>query len=579
VLEVIHVRVDDALIAGWRSRVQRAGQRLGWLNGRAVARRHATGASLAISAPSDQLLLATEVNEWALCAALVERDPTGWNCLEALLIHEAAENAAAGAPVDLALQPVIDEAAALARFEQLALLESRPALRALLSAAGERGLSHVIDDTELTLGAGSGGRSFSLGALPDPASIDWTELHGIPTAIVTGSNGKTTTVRILAACARSHGWHVAYNCTDGVFFDDEQLTTGDYSGPDGARLVLRERRAQAAILETARGGILRRGIAVSQVDAAVVTNLSADHYGEYGIHDLAGLADVKLSVAAVVKPNGLLVLNADDAQLRAQAEDLQRRFGQRPPLGWFSVDTTSEFLNSHRQNGGSTCVVDGGRLLLWHAGAEQDLGPISAMPLSMQGVATYNVANMAGAALAAVALGIAPATIAAVLARFGSDIHDNYGRMMRFAVRGVRVLVDYAHNPDGLRGFLNVANHARTAPGRLGLLLGQAGNRSDEDIEELARVAAEFRPDLVVVKENETQLRGRAPGEVPRILRAALVRLGFSDNALRVAANELDAVRHALEWAQPGDVLALPIHSAAARALIVAMLSRLETAE
>ena len=125
----------------------------------------------------------------------------------------------------------------------------------------------------------------------------------IPTALVTGSNGKTTTVRLLAACARSHGWHAGYNCTDGVFLDDEALASGDYSGPAGARMVMREPRTQAAILETARGGILRRGIAVSRANTAIVTNVSSDHFGEYGIDDLAGLAQVKLAVAAVVDPH------------------------------------------------------------------------------------------------------------------------------------------------------------------------------------------------------------------------------------------------------------------------------------
>jgi len=136
----------------------------------------------------------------------------------------------------------------------------------------------------------------------------------------------------------------------------------------------------------------------------------------------------------------------------------------------------------------------------------------------------------------------------------------------------VKVLIDYAHNPDGLRGFLQVADHLRCG-GRLGLLLGHAGNRNDADIQELARVAAEFRPELVVVKENEAQLRGRAPGEVPRIIRAELKRLGFADDALPVEQSETEAARWALDWARPGDVLAFPLHSAAARAAVMSMLS------
>jgi cyanophycin synthetase len=562
VLDVVGVSIDDTLIAAWRARIEQVGGRLGWVNRQAVARRHLGGVSLAIAAPYDQLFLATEVNEWALCAALIERDPVRWSALEEILVAEAPQSA---------IPPVIEESAALARFVRLSSLESHPRLRALLDAAAQRGLPHVIDESELTLGAGVGGRNFALTSLPDAAGVPWQELRGIPTAIVTGSNGKTTTVRLIAACARAHGWHAGYNCTDGVFLDDEALALGDYSGPEGARMVIRERRAQAAILETARGGILRRGIAVSQAATAVITNVSSDHFGEYGIHDLAGLAQVKLAVAAAVGASGLLVLNADDAQLRAQADGLARRFGTSPPLGWFAANPDQRMLLEYRSRGASTCGVREGRLHLSHGGADHDLGLIAAMPLSMGGMAAYNVANMAGAALAAAAFGIAPTMIAAVFARFGSALQDNPGRMMRFEAGGVTVLIDYAHNADGLRGFLKVADHLRGG-GRLGLLLGHAGNRSDADIRELARVAAEFRPDLVVVKENEAQLRGRSPGEVPRIIHAELQRLGFGDDALAIEKSEAEAARHALGWARPGDVLACPLHSAAARAAVMAML-------
>jgi cyanophycin synthetase len=136
----------------------------------------------------------------------------------------------------------------------------------------------------------------------------------------------------------------------------------------------------------------------------------------------------------------------------------------------------------------------------------------------------------------------------------------------------VRVLIDYAHNPEGLRGLLEVAAHLRRGAGRLGLLLGHAGNRKDADIEELARTAALFRPDLIVVKEDDAHLRGRAPGEVPRILRAELERLGLAEASLPVCDSELAAARHALDWARPGDVLALPLHSPGARAAVLALL-------
>jgi UDP-N-acetylmuramyl tripeptide synthase len=575
VLEVVGVSVDDPLLAAWRARVERVAARLGWHPPQTVVRRHATGASLAISAPCDQLFLATEMNEWALCAALVERDPVRWSELEPLLVAAAMTAAGNSANPAASLEPVIKESAALERFERLAALEANPKLRTLLEVAATHELPHILDDSELTIGGGATGRSFPLTALPPAADVPWEELRGIPTAVVTGSNGKTTTVRLLAACARANGWRAGYNCTDGVFLDDEALALGDYSGPVGARLVLRESRAQAAILETARGGILRRGIAVSHADAAIITNVSSDHFGEYGIDDLEGLADVKFAVAALVAPRGSLVLNADDAQLRARADGFVGRFGEYSRLGWFAREADGEILSEYRLRGSPTCGARDGRLYLNHGGVDHDLGLVSDMPLSMGGIATYNVANLAGAALVAFLLGIAATTISAILGRFGARHEDNPGRMMRFDVRGVKVLIDFAHNADGLRGFLKVADHLRSGGGRLGLLLGHAGNRADADIEELARVAAEFRPDLLVVKENEAHLRGRAPGEVPRIIRAELLRLDFPESAAPVRSSEVEAARCAIDWSRPGDVLALPLHSTGARDAVVAILQSL----
>jgi cyanophycin synthetase len=573
VLELAGISADEALLAGWRVRLARARARLGWAQRDLVARPHAGGASLAIAAPCDQLFAATEVNEWALCGAVRERDPAHWESLEAALLAAALEDASD--PVTV-LPPVLEESAALERLARLAAREARPALRRLLAEADARSLPQVLDETLLTLGAGGRGQSFALDSLPRVADVAWERLGDVPSALVTGSNGKTTTVRLLAACARERGWRTGFSCTDGVFVDAEALVTGDYSGPAGTRRVLRDPRVEAAVLETARGGILRRGIAVSRAQVAVVTNISSDHFGEYGIDDLDGLADVKLAVAAVVAPDGLLVLNADDALLAAKAGGLAARFGRSPPLGWFALDADLPALAGHRARGGATAGVRGGRLSLCHGGAEHDLGPVAAMPLTVAGSARYNVANLAGAALAAAALGIAAETIAAVFARFGRSPADNPGRMMRFEAGGVRILVDYAHNPEGLRGLLGVAAQLRGG-GRLGMLLGHAGNRQDADIEAVARVVAGFRPDLVVVKENEAHLRGRAPGEIPRILRSELLRSGLPESALPVRLTELEAARCALDWARPGDVLALLVHSPTARSAVLAMLQGAST--
>ena len=407
-LETSGVPVSDALLDAWRSRALQARTHLGWNEGgdtasgpRAgvAARVHAGGASLAVAAPADALFTATEVNEWALCAALCALDGARWSGLEAQLAAAALEDEADAANF---IPPVLEERAAFARFERLAAREARPPLRALLTAAAVRGLPYVLDDEIVTLGSGVGGRDFALSDLPAVEEIPWQALHGIPTALVTGSNGKTTTVRLIAACAEAFGWHPAdYCCTDGVFAGAQQLLSGDYSGPEGTRRVLRERSARAAVIETARGGILRRGIALSRAQVAVVTNVSADHFGEYGIDDLEGLTDVKLSVAGVLGKDGVLVLNAGDAQLARAAHGLAARFGHSPALAWFALDADLPALSTHRALGAATCGVRAGRLVLHLRGAEHDLGLVAAMPLAVGGSATYNIANLCGAALAA----------------------------------------------------------------------------------------------------------------------------------------------------------------------------------
>jgi len=566
VLELHGVSADTLLLGSWQSRVLRARDWLGWPAGAIVARRHATGASLALEAPCDQLFTATEVNEWALAATVAELEPLRWAALPAALLAEAVENATDPASV---IPPVLDEAAARERLLALAAREARPALGGLLARAGA--LQRVLDDDVLTLGAGVGGADWPLAALPDAAEVPWSKLHGVPTVAVTGSNGKTTTVRLLAACAHEAGRVAGHNSTDGVYIGGERVASGDYAGPAGARLVLRDRRTEVAVIETARGGILRRGFAMTSADVVVVTNVSADHFGEYGIHDLDGIADVKLCVARLLGGatghEGLLVLNADDERLCARAPR-----DARHALGWFALDADHPRLAAHRAAGGATAGVRGGELLLAQGAVEASLGPIAAMPLAVGGHATYNVANLAAAALAATGLGFAPRTIAAVFARFGAEPTDNPGRLTRFDVGGVQVLLDYAHNPEGLRGLLAVAEHLRGGQGRLGVLLGHAGNRLDADIRALAGVAAAFRPALVVVKENEAHLRGRAPGEIPQLIRAELLRLGMADSAVPMCTTELDAARCALGWARPGDVLAMPVHASSAREAVLAML-------
>jgi cyanophycin synthetase len=576
VLETAGLEPSEALLDGWRSRLARARAHIGWPPGLPVtARKHANGASLAIAAPPDQLFTATEVNEWALCATAYEFDADRWHDLEAALVIAALDEAADPGQV---IPPVLDEPAAFDRFDRLAERERHDRLTALVAAARSRGLATIVDDDGVTIGASAGGRTWPLDALPSADATPWQGLRNVPIAMVTGSNGKTTTARLVAACLRASGRLDGLCCTDGVYVGGELVVAGDYAGPAGTRRVLRDARVEGAVLETARGGLLRRGLAVDRADVAVVTNLSNDHFGEYGIDDLGGLADAKLTVAwPVVHAGGLLVLNADDATLQQKARTLRARFGVAPGLGWFALDDHHAQLTRHRAGGGTTCGVRAGRLRLalgWRD--PTDLGEIAAMPIAVGGSASYNVANLAAAALAAVALGVPTETVRRVFAEFGRDASDNVGRLMRFDWRGAVVLLDYAHNPDGLRGVLGVARSLRDqSGGRLITLLGHAGNRRDQDIEEVATVTAGFAPDLVVVKEDEDHLRGRSPGEVPAILRGALLAAGVPHEAVYTSMSELEAVRRALAEARPRDVVALLVHSSKARASVLSLLQEL----
>ena len=543
---------DAAALQRWRENILRVRERLGWPDGAVFVRQHATGASLAFEAPLDQLYIATEANEWALYNALGLR--------------------ASNAPVDDEGESPrphaahFDDDEALRQLRELAAAEAKPALRDLMDAAYARGLPAHPDDDALSIGEGEYAQVWPINELPEIDAVPWAQLRAIPKAVITGSNGKTTTVRLLAAMLRAYGQRAGYSSTDGLFIDGERVEAGDYSGPVGARTVLRDPRVQTAVLETARGGLLRRGLVAKGARVAVVTNISADHFGEYGIHTLDDIAAVKLVVAKSLAPDGLLVLNADDPMLVKYAQTTGKS-----RIGWFSLD-----LDDAASRSAYACGARDGRLVLSVDGVEQDLGAIPDMPLTLGGSARYNIANIAAATLAAYALGITPGIIASVLARFGASNADNPGRLQRWTLGDVQVLLDYAHNPEGLRGLLHVAEGLR-GDGRLALLLGHAGNRLEEDFRALAAVAAEAKPDRVWLKDiGGEYLRGKTSGQVAEVIRESLLAAGMTDEALPVCLDEAEASRQALAWARAGDLLVLPVHEPSRRDVVVALLDRLQ---
>jgi cyanophycin synthetase len=562
VLEALGFTASDvAAHERWRASVISVCAALGWHDPRPVVQRHASGTLLAIAAPPDQLFTATEINEWA------------WEQASGIFSSDVAANRVDvnGVPFDQVHNFDADFAIVVAAFKARAATEIKPALANLRAAAYARDLPIMVDDDYVSIGAGSGSQTWPLAELPTVENVPWPALHGVPVALVTGSNGKTTVVRLLAAILKASGKRTGYSSTEGVMIDGREIDGGDFSGPAGARLVLRDISVEAAVLETARGGILRRGLATERAEVAVITNISADHFGEYGIDNLDDLADVKLTVARPLGASGTLVLNADDPVLLARASL------QKCKVALFAYDDLHPSLVAYRQRGSATCGVDNSQLMLSHKNKRIALGAIADMPLTMNGAAIYNVANISAAVLAATAIGIAPKIISAELMRFGSTRTDNPGRLERWNLSGLTVVIDYAHNPSGL-SLLMAASLAerKNNQGRIGLLLGQAGNRGDDAIRQLAEVAVSYKPDLIVIKELGSMLRGRVLGEVPVLLQTALMAKGFPVANIIIEADEVDAARHLLEWAQPNDILIMPIHQQSARAELVALLDQLQ---
>lgn len=518
----------EALIGLWREELERLFAALGWAGETVVVRRFPGGANLAFTAPPDVLYAATEVNDqaWAV-----------------------AEARQAGQQV-----PPFEEA--VARLAGEIASERNPALLALLAEARRRGVACLAGDGLVTVGLGAGSRTWPDDALPSPAEVDWSAVHDVPVLLVTGTNGKTTTVRLLAAIAREAGITAGTTSTDRVEVAGEMLDDGDCSGPMGARTLLRDRRVELGILETARGGLLRRGLAVERADAALVTNIAADHLGEFGIGDLAALAEAKLVVTRVIGPEGRVVLNADDPEL---AERGSRPGAFQAPVVWFTLDEANPLVQSHLESGGEAWLIQDGGLVHARGTHRAPLLPIADIPLALGGAARFNVANALAAAALADAIGLPAAAIAAGLRRVHPTPDDNPGRTNLLEREGVHILLDYAHNPHGLSALLELA--ATLPAERRLIILGHAGDREDEAIRDVARTAWTFRPDRVIVKELPSMLRGRAPGEVPALFLDELRRLGAPEDALVETPDEPTAVREALAWARPGDLLVLLVHT------------------
>ncbi|HLN78306.1 MAG TPA: cyanophycin synthetase [Nocardioidaceae bacterium] len=390
----------------------------------------------------------------------------------------------------------------------------------------------------------------------------------IPIVAVTGTNGKTTTSRMISHIFKGMGRRVGMTSTDGVVIDERLVIRSDASGPRSARMVLQNPRVDFAVFEVARGGILREGLGYERNDVAVVLNVQPDHLGLRGIDTVEQLADVKAVLVEAVPRDGHAVLNADDRLVR----EMRRRCSGQ--VVWFSMaepgSETREMIDAHCRRGGKALVLEpserGEMIVVKHGRREMQLAWTHLLPATFSGRARMNVQNTLAAAAAAFAAGAPLHDIRQGLRTFSTNYYLSPGRLNEVDVNGVHVIVDYCHNAPGMRmlgDFVDRVGESLAAtselgkPSRIGVI-ATAGDRRDEDMRELGEVAAQHF-DVLVVRE-DFALRGRERGQTADLV-AEGVRSAAAEGArcrqVEVILEEIDAVRHAMSRANAGDLVVL----------------------
>jgi cyanophycin synthetase len=338
----------------------------------------------------------------------------------------------------------------------------------------------------------------------------------IPIVAVTGTNGKTTTVRMIGHILGQAGLHVGMATTDGVYSGRRLIHRADASGPRSAEMVLDDPTTEAAVLETARGGIVRRGLGYDQADVAVLTNITADHLGMDGIDDLDDLTSIKVLVAEEIRPGGTLVLNADDPRTAAIAGRPAVR-DRNPVVRFFSLSPGNPVIAAHRMSGGITCELRHGQLVETRGAQETLLLDVADLPGSFDGSASFLVANALAAAAACRALGVSVKDVKRALTTF-TPPEANPGRGNIFQLAGSPVVLDYGHNAAALAAMGRLLHEAW--PGDPVAAITLPGDRRDDLVTETAAAVAAWFGRVVLYE--DADLRGRSPGEMTRLITAAL---------------------------------------------------------
>jgi UDP-N-acetylmuramoylalanine-D-glutamate ligase len=521
ILDVLIEELDmEQVLDCWYRQLDLVLSQVNWEQRKLTHRRFENGFNLLLAAPVDQLYSAVLVLE------------TAWYFCACELLEIEAESTA----------ELIEGIRQEMRSEQ------NPALIELQSAAGQHGVDFLVDDEVVSIGHGQGSMSFSVEQIPQVQQVDWAAVHDIPIAMITGTNGKSTCVRLLDGIARAAGQVSGVTSTDFVRVGDDVLDQGDYSGPGGARLLLRDPRLEVAFLEVARGGILRRGLPLRRARAALVTNVANDHLGQYGVNTMSALTETKFAVSKSLTENGVLVVNADDAGI---VEHLAEH--PRQNLCWFSLDKANSRIQQQLHHHGRCCFIDEDNIINFDGSRQERICAIKDIPMTIDGAALHNVRNALGAVGVASAMDYTVAQMRTGLCRFNSDERDNPGRLNSFQLQNsAHVIIDFAHNAHSVEA---VADTVRRMPAKQRwVLFGSAGDRADDEIAAIANGVCALEPDHVVIVETEQYLRGRALGEVSAILQQACLQNGIVEARIYLAGSPLTGVKFALSRMQAGDL-------------------------
>lgn len=363
----------------------------------------------------------------------------------------------------------------------------------------------------------------------------------IPIIAVTGTNGKTTTTRLIAHIVKNNGYRVGFTTSDGIYVQNSMLTKGDTTGPVSAEFILKDPTVEFAVLETARGGILRAGLGFSRCDVAVITNIQEDHLGLSDIHTLKEMSKVKGVVAKSVKRDGYVVLNADNDYCVEIGKEVDCN------IAYFSLNENNPVIVEHCKSGGIAAIYENGYITIKKGEWKFRVEKVSAIPLTFGGKVTFMIYNVLGATLASYVYGFSIEDIKTSLATFIPSSAQTPGRMNIFDFKEYKVLIDFAHNPEGFTGikeFLSTID----SPDKIGIITG-TGDRRDEDIRALGKISAQMF-DHIIIRQDKF-LRGREADDIVRLLVEG-IKDGNPNQSYEYIPKEVEALKHALSIAKPG---------------------------